>query len=100
MSQSTEKSQPPDQGPEVHFEHVNSMDSVKFKASWGDTLVQLWERAVSLLKEPRRPDDHVQSEAAGDLTQYLALTLLQLREQKLIHGFHFQIAGPTGGAGG
>lgn len=88
------------QGPQVTFEYVNSLETVKFKADWDAVLEALWQEALGLLGEPRRPEDRVQGVDGTDLMPYLTLTLRQLQDQKLIHGHTFQIVGPTGGAAG
>lgn len=98
MSKPHPEPHPPAPGPEVHFEHVNSMETVHFKAAWTETLGALWQRAYEELKEPRRPDDHLQTDSGSDMSSYLDLTLEQLRDRHLVQGFHFQIVGPTGGA--
>jgi hypothetical protein len=74
------------------------METVHFKLALTDTLLTAWEHAYSELEEPRRPDDHLQTDSGQDMSSYLALTLEQLRDQHLASGFHFQIVGPTGGA--
>lgn len=86
------------EGPQVTFEHVNSLTKVKFKAEWDDLLSTLWDTAYTKLTEPRRPDDRLQSADGTDLMGSLGLTLRQAQEQKLLKGHHFQIVGPTGGA--
>jgi hypothetical protein len=86
------------QGPEVTFQYVNSLQTVKFKADWDTTLDSLWQEALVLLEEPRRAEDRVQAADGTDLMPYLSLTLRQLQDRKLIKGHSFQIVGPTGGA--
>ena len=95
-SQPKEKDKP--QGPQVEFEHVNSLETVKFKADWDTPLKALWEEAYGLLEEPHRAEDRLQDAHGSDLMPYLDLTLRVLRDRKLIRGHHFQIIGPTGGA--
>jgi len=85
-------------GPKVEFEHVGTSREVDFHASDEDTLQQLWDKAVELLKEPRGPEDRLQSFKGTDLMPHLSLTLKQLKDQKIIDARKFQIVGPTGGA--
>lgn len=88
----------PNSGPQVFFEHVNSLATAKIKADWDTTLTALWDMACAALGEPRRPDDRLQSTTGDDLMTVLQLTLRQAQDQKLLKGHHFQIVGPTGGA--
>lgn len=85
-------------GPQVTFEHVNSLAKVKLAADWDSLISALWEAAYSELGEPHRPDDRLQGADGSDLMGYLGLTLRQAQDQKILHGHHFQIVGPTGGA--
>lgn len=85
-------------GEAVTFEHVNSLKEVKIHAGKSETLTQLWDRAYTELKEPRRPDDRMQTDDGKDVMPYLALTLHQLRKEQGIKTHKFEIIGPTGGA--
>lgn len=82
----------------VTFEHVNSLSEVKVHAGKDETLLALWDEAYVELKEPRRPDDRLQTDDGVDLMPHLGLTLEALRQQLNIKTKHFQIVGPTGGA--
>lgn len=85
-------------GQAVIFEHVNSLKEVKIHAAKELTLNDLWNEAYVELKEPRRPDDRLQTDDGKDLMPYLGLTLHQLREENGIKTRKFEILGPTGGA--
>lgn len=98
MNASSQPQQEEQRGPQVTFEHVNSLSKAKFGAGWDDLLSSLWDIAYTKLTEPRRPDDRLQSADGTDLMGYLGLTLRQTQEKKLLQGHHFQIVGPTGGA--
>ena len=82
----------------VEFEDVNAVDSVDFRTPLATTLNAAWDEAASLLEEPRKPTDRLQTPGGVDLMPYLALTLGELKERKIVHAFKFQIVGPTGGA--
>jgi hypothetical protein len=84
--------------PLVEFEDVNSLETVTFHTPWHTTLTAAWDEATRLLKEPRKPDDRLQSPAGTDLMPYLALTLRELIDKKIVKALKFQIVGPTGGA--
>ncbi len=84
--------------PLVEFEDVNLLETVTFHAPWRTTLTAAWDEAARLLEEPRKPDDRLQNHAGTDLMPYLALTLRELVEKKIVKALKFQIVGPTGGA--
>ena len=84
--------------PLVEFEDVNSLETVTFHTPWHTTLTAAWDEAAHLLEEPRKPDDRLQSHAGTDLMPYLALTLRELIDKKIVKALKFQIVGPTGGA--
>ena len=84
--------------PLVEFEDVNSLETVTFHTPWHTTLTAAWDEAARLLEEPRKPDDRLQSHAGTDLMPYLALTLRDLIDRKIVKALRFQIVGPTGGA--
>ena len=81
----------------VEFEDVNSVETVDFRTSPETKLNEAWDDAAQKLGEPRKPNDRLQTPAGTDLMPYLALTLHELRERKIVHAFQFQIVGPTGG---
>lgn len=85
-------------GQAVTFEHVNSLKEVKVHAGKNETLAQLWDEAYQELKEPRRPDDRLQTDEGRDVMPFLSLTLRELREKQGIKTRKFEIVGPTGGA--
>ena len=82
----------------LEFEDVNSLETVTFYTPWHTTLTAAWDEAARLLEEPRKPDDRLQSHAGTDLMPYLALTLRELIDRKIVKALRFQIVGPTGGA--
>ncbi|GAA0033993.1 MULTISPECIES: hypothetical protein [Bradyrhizobium] len=84
--------------PLVEFEDVNSLETVTFHTSWETTLAAAWDKAAHKLKEPRKPDDRLQSASGHDLMPYLSLTLRELIDKKIVKALSFQIVGPTGGA--
>jgi hypothetical protein len=84
--------------PVVEFEDVNSLETVSFHTPWHTTLTTAWDEAARRLEEPRKPDDRLQSHAGNDLMPYLALTLRELIDRKIVKALKFQIVGPTGGA--
>src|SRR5579863_4733539 len=70
--------------PLVEFEDVNSLETVTFHTPWHTTLTAAWNEAARLLEEPRKPDDRLQSPAGTDLMPYLALTLRELIDKKIV----------------
>src|SRR5260370_25160640 len=70
--------------PLVEFEDVNSLETATFHTPWHTTLTAAWDEATRLLKEPRKPDDRLQSPAGTDLMPYLALTLRELIDKKIV----------------
>lgn len=82
----------------VEFEDVNAVETVDFRTSLATTLNAAWDEAATLLGEPRKPTDRLQTPGGADLMPYLGLTLRELKERKIVHAFKFQIVGPTGGA--
>lgn len=87
-----------DHGPKLHFEHVNSVQDVKFRVSWSDTLQAAWNEAYEKLGEDKRPDDRLQTESGVDMMPHLGKTMRQLFDDKHTKSHKFQIVGPTGGA--
>lgn len=85
-------------GPEVNFEHIASLQEVKFHADWNDTLQHTWDRAYEKLGEAHRADDRLQTAEGVDVMPYLGMTLRQLHDDKALKSRKFQIVGPTGGA--
>lgn len=85
-------------GPKVEFEDVNALKTVDFHTPWETRLDAAWTEADSLLEEPRKPDDRLQTPEGTDLMPFLPLTLRKLKERKIITALKFQIVGPTGGA--
>ena len=98
MSEPQSDLHPHAQHPLVHFNHVNSMQTVDFRVDSTHTLRMAWKRAYLELKEPHRQDDRLQTEDGADMTPHLDLTLEELRKRHLAQGFHFEIVGRTGGA--
>lgn len=86
------------QGPKLHFDHIASVQEVKFRAAWSDSLQAAWDAAYTLLGEDRRADDRLQSDDGVDMMPFLTLTLRQLFDDKKLKSHKFQIVGPTGGA--
>jgi len=84
--------------PLVEFEDVNSLEKVDFRAPWQTKLNAAWNEAATLLKEPRKATDRLQTPEGKDLMPYLELTLWELEERKIVTALKFQIVGPTGGA--
>jgi hypothetical protein len=85
-------------GPKLHFEHVMSVQDVKFRVSWSDTLQAAWDLAYEKLGEDRRPEDRLQSDDGRDMTPHLGKTMRKLFDDKDAKSHKFQIVGPTGGA--
>lgn len=85
-------------GPKLQFEHVASVQEVKFRVSWSDTLQDAWDTAYVKLNEQKRPDDRLQTDDGQDMMSFLGLTLRQLFDEKKTKSRKFQIVGPTGGA--
>jgi multidrug resistance efflux pump len=84
--------------PKVEFEDVNSLETVDFRTPWDTKLTAAWNEAATLLKEPRKPTDRLQTPEGRDLMPNLELTMRELEEKKIITALKFQIVGPTGGA--
>lgn len=84
--------------PRVEFEDVNALRTVDFRTPWDTKLAAAWTEADTLLEEPRKPTDRLQTPEGADLTPFLQLTLRELKERKIITALKFQIVGPTGGA--
>ena len=55
-------------------------------------------RGGKKLKEPRKPDDRLQTPEGRDLMPHLELTLRELVDRKIVTALKFQIVGKTGGA--
>lgn len=85
-------------GPKLQFEHVASVQEVKFRVSWGETLQAAWDTAYEKLGEDRRLEDRLQTDDGVDMTPYLGETMRQLFDDKHTKSHKFQIVGPTGGA--
>jgi hypothetical protein len=85
-------------GPKLQFEHVASVQEVKFRMPWGDTLQEAWNEAYHKLGEDRRAEDRLQTDDGVDMTPFLGKTLRQLFDNKHTKSHKFQIVGPTGGA--
>ena len=85
-------------GPKLQFEHVASVQEVKFRVPWNDTLQAAWDTAYEKLGEDKRPEDRLQTDDGVDMMPYLDKTIRQLFDDKLAKSHKFQIVGPTGGA--
>lgn len=85
-------------GPKLQFEHVASVQEVKFRTPWSDTLQSAWDMAYDKLGEDKRPDDRLQTDDGVDMTPYLGETMRQIFDDKHTKSHKFQIVGPTGGA--
>jgi hypothetical protein len=85
-------------GPKLQFEHVASVQEVKFRVSWNDTLQAAWDTAYDKLGEDKRPDDRLQTDDGVDMMPHLGKTMRQLFDDKHPKSHKFQIVGPTGGA--
>lgn len=85
-------------GPRLQFEHVGSVQDVKFRVSWNDTLLAAWDTAYEKLGEDKRPDDRLQTDDGVDMMPFLGKTMRQLFDDKHTKSHKFQIVGPTGGA--
>lgn len=85
-------------GPKLHFDHIASVQEVKFRASWSDSLQTAWDTAYSQLAEDRRADDRLQSDDGTDMMPFVTWTLRQLFDDKNLKTHKFEIVGPTGGA--
>lgn len=85
-------------GPKLTFEHVASVQEVKFRVSWNETLQAAWDTAYEKLGEDRRADDRLQTDDGVDMTPFLGETMRQLFDDKHTKSRKFQIVGPTGGA--
>jgi hypothetical protein len=86
------------QGPKLQFEHVASVQDVKFRVAWNDTLQAAWDTAYEKLGEDKRPDDRLQTDDGVDMMPHLGKTMRQLFDDKHAKSHKFQIVGPTGGA--
>lgn len=87
-----------DHGPKLQFEHVASVQEVKFRVSWNDTLQSAWNLAYEKLGEDKRADDRLQTDDGVDMMGLLGKTMRQLFDDKHAKSHKFQIVGPTGGA--
>lgn len=85
-------------GPKLTFEHVASVQEVKLRVSWNETLESAWNTAYERLGEDRRADDRLQTDDGVDMMPFLGKTMRQLFDDKHIKSRKFQIVGPTGGA--
>lgn len=85
-------------GPKLRFEHVASVQEVKFRVSWNDTLQTAWDMAYEKLGENKRADDRLQTDDGVDMMSHLNKTMRQLFDEKHAKSHKFQIVGPTGGA--
>lgn len=85
-------------GPKLQFEHVASVQEVKFRVAWTDTLQAAWDVAYGKLGEDKRADDRLQADDGTDMTPFLGKTMRQLFDDKNTKTRKFQIVGPTGGA--
>lgn len=85
-------------GPKLQFEHVASVQEVKFRVSWNDTLQAAWDTAYDKLGEDKRPDDRLQTDDGVDMMPHLGKTMRQLFDDRHAKSHKFQIVGPTGGA--
>ena len=87
-----------DHGPKLQFEQVASVQEVKFRVSWNDTLQAAWDLAYEKLGEDKRADDRLQADDGVDMMSLLGKTMRQLFDDKHTKSHKFQIVGPTGGA--
>lgn len=85
-------------GPNLQFEHVASVQHVKFQVAWTTTLQTAWDKAYEKLGEDRRADDRLQTDGGVDMTPHLGKTMRQLFDDKRTKSHKFVIVGPTGGA--
>lgn len=85
-------------GPKLTFEHVASVQEVKFRVSWNEKLQAAWNTAYDKLGEDRRADDRLQTDDGVDMMPFLGKTMRQLFDDKHTKSRKFQIVGPTGGA--
>ena len=85
-------------GPKVFFEHVASLQEVKFRVDWNATLQSAWDDAYRQLDEPKRSEDRLQNDDGQDMMGKLGGTFRQLFDDKHTKSRKFQIVGPTGGA--
>jgi len=85
-------------GPKLTFEHVASVQDVKFKAAWTSTLQAAWDKAYKKLDEVKRADDRLQTDDGADMMPFLGKTIRQLFDDKHTKSHKFQIVGATGGA--
>lgn len=85
-------------GPKLTFEHVASVQEVKFRVSWNETLQAAWDVAYEKLGEDRRSDDRLQTDDGVDMMPFLGKTMRELFDDKQTKSRKFQIVGPTGGA--
>jgi hypothetical protein len=77
---------------------LNTNETVKFHATWEDTLYHVWEMAYTKLEEVKNPGDELLCESGQSLMSDLQNTLAQLREKKTCQNRKYQIRRPTGGA--
>lgn len=99
----TEHSQSQGHGPsevELHFKHVNEVETANFKMPETATLVAAWDMAYLKMDIARGEKDTLQT-AGGHpkaMASYLGFTLAALKDQKIVEAYNFEIVGPTGGA--
>lgn len=84
----------------VHVVHVDQVEKASFDEGIHKTLQQLWDKSYEELHIVKQPKDVFQTggEHPRSLMSYLALTLKQAHDQKVIENWHFGIASEKGGA--
>ena len=83
----------------VHVKSLKTGEKRNFKMPENATLEQVWIQANEELGETRGGEDTFRCEGGLDLMARLNQTLTQLREEKVCVNHHFEIKGPSGGAG-
>lgn len=83
---------------EVHVKSLVTGEKANFPVSLDATVQTVWDESYKELQEARRDGDTFRCADGTDLMSKLALTLGQLREEKVCDGERFEIRGRSGGA--
>lgn len=85
---------------QLHFKHIPEAEQANFKMPVSTTLQAAWDKAYDEMDLTRDPNDVLQS-AGGkpkSLQAYLSYTLAQLKDERIISAYNFEIVRATGGA--
>lgn len=85
---------------QLHFKHIPEAEQANFKMAKSTSLQAAWDQAYVEMGIARGANDVLQT-AGGkpkSLQSYLGYTLAQLKDERIITAYNFEIVAATGGA--